>query len=373
MIRTAAAFVCVCLVAVPAALSAQSRVTTNVDTTLVTVGDRITMTVSVEHPTGAQVVWPDSVDLYPFEVLDARLAPPTTTPGGARTSAVITVTAFELGELELPSLELEVVSADGTSEMLRTDRFGIEVLSVGADEGGDIRGIRGPLSIPIGVVIIVGWVLILLVLLLLAYVFWRYRRGRGTKAAPAKPRAPPVPAWVAALAALDAVEASQMLPRGEVKEYHIAVSEIVRRYVEERFHVDALEMTTREVMSGLEKARVDAVFRQDLRRFLDQCDMVKFAKARPDADASRALLILGRALIEGSIPVAGATEAPVDEQDPAPDVIDLDDLAPVTPADAGAAALEPSTPEDAAAPEPPTARDAATPAQSAPDNTGLAS
>jgi len=364
MRRIAPALVCVCLVAAPAALaaqSAQSRVTTNVDTTLVTVGDRITVTVSVEHPTGTQVVWPDSVDLSPFEVLDARLTPTTTVAGGARTSAVITVTAFELGELELPSLDLEVVSADGTSEMLRTDRFGIEVLSVGADEGGDIRGIRGPLSIPIGVIILVGWLLVLLVLALLLYAFWRYRRRRGAKAEPGKPRAPPVPAWVAALAALDEVEASPMLQRGEVKEYHITVSEIVRRYVEERFHVDALEMTTKEVMAGLEKARVDAAFRQGFGRFLDQCDMVKFAKVRPDGDACRAVLALGRELVEGSIPVEGAPEPQVVEQDPGSEAM------------APSGVAEDSTVMPDQVVEPPSTPDNSVPEQPAPNPTGLVS
>jgi len=50
----------------PAPVSAQIRVRSSVDTTLVTVGDRITLTVQVEHPEDATVLWPDSLDLSPF-------------------------------------------------------------------------------------------------------------------------------------------------------------------------------------------------------------------------------------------------------------------------------------------------------------------
>ena len=98
-----------------------------------------------------------------------------------------------------------------------------------------------------------------------------------------------------------------MLGRGEVKEYHIAVSETVRTYVEARFLVPALEMTTREVGAGLRRPAANGAtaatgdFIDGLAKFLDQCDMVKFAKVRPDGDASRAVLALARDLVEQSI------------------------------------------------------------------------
>ena len=86
-----------------------------------------------------------------------------------------------------------------------------------------------------------------------------------------------------------------------MKAYHIEVSEILRRYVEGRFNVPALEMTTWEIADGLERARVGREFREGLRRFLDQCDLVKFAKVRPDARASIEVLELGRRLVRDSV------------------------------------------------------------------------
>jgi hypothetical protein len=122
-----------------------------------------------------------------------------------------------------------------------------------------------------------------------------------------------------ALEALAELEASPLLAHGQVKEYHIAASDILRTYVEERFRVEALEMTTREVLQGLADIGADASFRVGLRNFLEACDMVKFAKVRPDAEASHAALELGRRIIVESVPApegesqepvaAGATEA----------------------------------------------------------------
>ena len=284
-------------------LIAQSRVTSEVDTTLVTIGDRITMTVTVEHAGGSTVSWPDSLDLSPFEVLETSVIPPETTLDRVRTRAVFTLTAFELGELEIPGIDVEVVEPGGDVEVLTTDGFGVEVVSVGADESGDIRDIRGPLSIPVGLFRSLLWVLLPLGLAALTYWLSRRWQGRDTAGEPIVIRTPARPPHEIALEALDALEASGRLERGQVKDYHILVSSILRTYVEHRFGVDALELTTTEVLDGLRHAAVDASFSEGLGRFLERCDLVKFAKVRPAPDASREVLALGRRLVLDTVPV----------------------------------------------------------------------
>jgi len=322
-----AALTALAIAVAPLSVSGQVDIRTDVDTTLVTVGDRITLNVRVTHPAGASVVWPDSLDLSPFEVLGAQ-ALPMQSEGDTRISSVMfLLTAFELGELEIPSFDVELIGADGGRETLRTDGFGVEVVSVGQDDTGDIREIRGPLMIPVSVLRIAGW----MVALLLAVVAgaWGYRRwARGRAGEQVEdPAPPPRPAHEIALEALDRLEHSELLMRGQVKEYHIEASDILRRYVEARFRVAALELTTWEIVDGLARVGVGQGFRGELRRFLDQCDLVKFAKVRPSSDASREIVQLGRALVtestsraqEATPPVSpgGAGNAGVDEEAPA--------------------------------------------------------
>lgn len=308
MLAVAAAF--------PVPGAAQSRVVTDVDTTLVTVGDRVTLTVRVEHGSDETVVWPDSLDLAPFEVLAARVEPMRTEGGRAVSGAVLSLTAFELGELEIPSFTLDVLRPDGSREELETDRFGIEVVSVGTEQSGDIHEIRGPLSIPVSALRVALWGLLFMLLGAALLVAWRKWRERHRPQEPSAAGPPPRPAHEVALEALERLGASSLLERGQVKEYHIEASEIVRRYVEERYRVPAPEMTTWEVLDGLERAGVDVGHREALRRFLDPCDMVKFAKVRPTADASRAVLSLGRAFVEASVPAP--TPAPAADRAPVP-------------------------------------------------------
>lgn len=300
------------LVTAPAPVAAQVRVVSDVDTTLVTVGDRITLTVRVAHPGDASVVWPDSIDLTPFEVLDARLEPTVTGEGSAISTAVFSITAFELGDLELPSFELSVLTADGQTELLETDRFGIEVTSVGSDETGDIREIRGPMSIAVSALWVALWGLLFMLFGAAAFAAYRRWRDRRIPVEHVERGPPPRPPHQLALEALTALGASPMLERGEVKEFHVQLSDILRRYVEAAFDVPALEMTTWEVIAGLERIDAPGEARAELRRFLDQCDLVKFAKLRPDADTARSTLALGRSIVEQTVGWRRASGEPVE-------------------------------------------------------------
>ena len=280
-----------------------------VDTTLVTVGDPVTLRVSVDHARGTTVAWPDSLALGPFEVLVARASGPNPADDLFRSSLTLTLAAYELGDLEIPSFRVAVVGAPGDSTVLSTDRFGIRVESVGLDEGGDIRGLKGPLGIPLSPSRIALWALALLLAGALSLAAYRRLRRRDTgplEAARAAPRRPP---HEVALEALARLEASPLLERGEVKEYHIQASDILRTYAEGRFGVTALEMTTRDILAGMERVGAEPSVREGFRGFLDRCDLVKFAKHRPDDGASREVLSLGRRLVEETIPPAEATTA----------------------------------------------------------------
>ena len=287
------------LLAAGQSASAQEvRIAAQVDTTVIHVGDPVAVRLSVDHPEGWVVEWPDSFEVAPFEVLRSAAAAPVAaaTGDGMRSAATLVVTSFELGELELPSIALSVTAPDGTSETLLTDPFRIGVVSVGIDESGDLRDIRGPLSIPRS-----WWFVLPLLLIAVAVAAGVYhlrrRRRDSPEAAPAVPRAPPKPFHVIALEALRALEKSSLLEQGRVKEYHVRISEIIREYVEGQMEVPALELTTREVVEGMRGAAVGAAITEKFRTFLERCDLVKFAKLRPGADESREVMGWARDLV----------------------------------------------------------------------------
>ncbi|MDE2980148.1 MAG: hypothetical protein OXU74_03040 [Gemmatimonadota bacterium] len=317
-----------------AAATQSPRIAMEVDTTAIHVGDRVSVRLSVDHPDGWAVVWPDSVNVSPFEVLDYVVAGPEALPGdgGTRAAATLTVTSFELGELEIPPIEVAVADPGGAVQVLSTDPFRIGVESVGLDESGDIREIKGPLSIARNWWTLAPW--LLLVAAVGAGAVYMRRRARSRPVAEfEEPKVPPRPFHLVALEALDELEKSSWLERGQVKRWHVRVSEIIRTYVEGQLEVPALEMTTGEVVAGLRGAALGGRVTETFHAFLARCDLVKFAKLRPGADESRALLGVARSLVRmtsGAGPVGGGgpaddNAAPADDNAAPPTIAAVDE------------------------------------------------
>jgi hypothetical protein len=273
-------------------------ISTELDTTAITLGDQVHLTVTVEHEVGSVVIWPDSLDLGPFELLDAAVLEPELLDGRLRSGARLTLTAFELGELEIPSIAIRLAGPDSASpSVLTTQALPVTVASVGRDESGDIRGIKGPLSIPRDWLLLWPWAVGLAGL---AAAYWLLRRylAKRQPAPVSGPKTPARPAHELAYEALDRLEQAGFLDRGEIKTHYIEVSDIIRSYLEGRFGVEAMEMATHEVMAGLESTELAPEKRQEFEWFFDECDLVKFAKLIPDPVACRAIVPAARRLVD---------------------------------------------------------------------------
>ena len=72
---------------------------------------------------------------------------------------------------------------------------------------------------------------------------------------------------------------------GPAKPIFTHVSEVIRIYLERRYKIPAIDMTTLECLHALQRSGLDSEVMRWLKEFFDQCDMVKFTKidspARP--------------------------------------------------------------------------------------------
>jgi hypothetical protein len=296
----------------PQALQAQqARVRDQADTSVISVGDRILFTVAVEHAPDETITWPDSLNFGAFEVLAAEALPPRAVEGRSVTAARFALTAFELGDLEIPSFAVSVTGAEGAVTELATDAWGIEVVSVGLDEGDQVRAIKGPLMIALTFISLLPWLILLVVLF--AVVVWWWRRRRPDDSNPLGPVRISRPPHEIAYQALDELEDSGLLQRQEVKEYHIRVSEIIRSYVEGRYEIYALEMTTGELVDQLWRAGIEGDLLDRFKLFMERADLVKFAKARPNADRSREMSAIARGLVDDTRPQMMVVDADEEE------------------------------------------------------------
>lgn len=97
---------------------------------------------------------------------------------------------------------------------------------------------------------------------------------------------PPVilPPHVRALHELDQVKAEKIWQHGREKEFYTQITDILRRYIHERYKVNALEMTSAEILTEIKKkTETDSVY-DNLQQILTVADQVKFAKHTPYRD-----------------------------------------------------------------------------------------
>lgn len=89
---------------------------------------------------------------------------------------------------------------------------------------------------------------------------------------------------VRAIKELDAVKSDKIWQQGREKEYYTRITDILRRYIHERYKVNAMEMTSGEIIDQIShQAEKDAVY-ENLKQILSTSDMVKFAKYKPYID-----------------------------------------------------------------------------------------
>ena len=81
---------------------------------------------------------------------------------------------------------------------------------------------------------------------------------------------------------LAALKEKRLWQQGQVKEYYSELTEILRRYFENRFGLMALEETTDEIIEGLRRMKLLPRIIGDVEDVLVRADLVKFAKYKPE-------------------------------------------------------------------------------------------
>jgi hypothetical protein len=132
-----------------------------------------------------------------------------------------------------------------------------------------------------------GWLLMGLgALAVLAVAVWLLVRYRGRLAPLLGGGGPPLPPHVEAIRRLEALRNQKLPQNGRHKQYYSGLTDILRTYLERRFGIGAMEMTSAEILEALEGPRregeVAAKPFGDLSTLLATADLVKFAKLIPD-------------------------------------------------------------------------------------------
>ena len=265
----------------------------SVDRSKITIGDLIKYTVTVTRDEDVMVQLPGlAKNLGGFEIRDYQVHEPQKHDGKLIDKVEYLISTFDTGEFEIPPLTIfYTIPGDTTRQALCTEPIKIVVESVKPSEAGDIKDIKPQVEVPRNWrrIVFLASAGLLVVLLIVAVSYYIKKRRAGESLFPAKIEIPRPPHEIA-YEELEQLKNSDLLENGEIKLYYIRVSEIVRRYIEGRYQIVAIEMTTAELMENIRQADIDAELIQLLEEFLDLCDLVKFAKYVPTGEEDVAIL-----------------------------------------------------------------------------------
>lgn len=201
--------------------------------------------------------------------------------GQQKISFSMPVQAFDSGSCLLPSF-IYIAGRD-TSYSNTVALKVVPVLAEGTDPIDDYANVSDPENPSIfdyvpDWVINYWWIILLAIILIAvaAYLFYRYKKeGTIFKKLPL-----PTP-YEVAFNGLQDLKGKKLWEQGMEKEYYTELTDILRYYLYGRFGVNAMEMTSRQIMAKLKNIEEAKDQRKYFRKILDMADFVKFAKVKP--------------------------------------------------------------------------------------------
>lgn len=291
------AFVWSLLVFTPQLRSQTPSLVTKADSAHMLAGSRTTLHLILEPVGDCQVVFPAlQRDLTPFLETSAQKTD-TVYDNKGKIQALhhqIVLTSFAVDTVWIPSLSVEVFQNGNPKPIIYTsDSLPIIIDKTIIDTTGTIKDIAGVEKEPYTLRELLPLILILFGtvaavaggIFLTKYIIRKRRQQEPLFAFRKKPKIPP---YREALEALEVLRKKHLWQNDRVKEYYSELTDIVREYINKRYHIPATEMTSGDICRHL--ADIDAEDKpeqeliEDLQDLFSRSDLVKFAKQQPLPD-----------------------------------------------------------------------------------------
>lgn len=122
------------------------------------------------------------------------------------------------------------------------------------------------------------------------------------------PQKRPEPPYYVAIAKLNELRNEQLCESGRQKEYYTRLTDILREYLDKRFNINAMEMTSTQIRHALNSSRDEIMSKQLVAQVLEIADYVKFAKAQPLSDDNRLAFESALQFVEDTKPAENPEE-----------------------------------------------------------------
>lgn len=259
------------------------------------IGDPLNIRVNIEAPANGHLMYSDWEEiLQPFELSARPKATVQSTEEGVQNVSIeLLLSCYKTGAQVLQPIPFRWVSEDGEkADSAETEPIIIQVVGLVSDS---ILAMADTTQQPhhllqenrrhrlgYSLAEILPWALTFLATIALFFLIrWLIKRRRkDSQELTAGP--PPRPAYEIALEELDKLRDRRLYQAGQIKEYYVALSEIIRKYIEGRYEIAAMESTSFQLEREMQMRLSDKNLLSLLENLLSDADLAKFAKFLPD-------------------------------------------------------------------------------------------
>lgn len=259
----------------------QVEVSAEVTDTQVSVGKPFTLDLTMKVPYGRYVEWnPFATDTLSAQIDILKRGDLMRTADADSNTIVqqqLTLMTFDTGYVTVPALQL---STPNTPLPALTDPIQLHVTTIAVDTTQVYRPLVPPIEKPVTMKEVFPWLLGLLLLVLVGLLVWYLVKHRKPKlnenGEPVK--GPVIPPYTKAMGDLEELKRQKLWQVGKTKEYYSNLTDIAREYIEGQFGVNAVEMTTDEILEEVRGLDFDDPVYRKLKDTMELADLVKFAK-----------------------------------------------------------------------------------------------
>lgn len=264
------------------------------------IGDRFEYKIIVRYDDTGSVDLPGLVgNLGSFEVSDFANSDVIKKDDKRSQTWTLTLSTFITGDFVLPPQLVEyTINPEAKPLRFFTDPVQVKVLSRNTGEEEDILDVEGPMkdsTIPKYYWMIFG-ALVLIILIVIGVILWKRRK---------KKEIPRLPPYEEAVLAFKDLKLRKYLEDELQREHFFKLTEIIKTYLHRRYkNLDALDATSSELLERLGNHAVLSEDQfEDLKKFCDRGDLVKFASMNLEIDECQEITKSMEVLVDATKPL----------------------------------------------------------------------
>jgi len=254
------------------------------------VGEKIHLTLVVKHAARDALIVPSALDLGQ-EVTLLSQTRNVQADGPMLTETLnIDLTAYQVGTYEIPAWSLKVADQEFFTTLQKFEVVSVLPKNEDSPKNDTEQASSRPVlerqgdGAPLSLYENLYWPFLMLgFALLIAAVVLVIKKWPKKPAVMHAFNVKETPADQAAMQLIAQLKAKQYLEKHRFREFYFELSEIVRGYISKRYAINALDLTTFELMSKLAAYSAPGLDRDGLKRWLEHADLVKFAKFEPES------------------------------------------------------------------------------------------